>query len=95
MKFSIDNLAQRKKFLSDNLFASLNSESEGVDPFTTGTSDIPKAFRVGECKSISNDKTEFQVLLFWRDDTRSEQKKIKVEAVRQAGKWVIDSIADK
>lgn len=95
MKFSADSLVHRKKFLSDSLSASLNSVKEGVDPFTTGTSDIPKAFRVGECKELSNEKTEFQILLFWRDDTRSEQKEIKVEAIIEAGKWVIDTIAYK
>ncbi len=93
MKFSTENLKLREKFLTLELSKQMQSAQENTDPFTTGTSDFPKAFRVGECKEFSPGQTEFQVLLFWRDDTRSEQREVKVEAVKQNEKWMIDKIS--
>lgn len=92
MKFSPENLKQREKYLTPDFSQKIGSLQEGVDPFTTGTNDLPKAFRVGECKEVSPEETEFQVLLFWRDDTRSEQREIRVAAKRQNGKWLIDKV---
>ena len=95
MKFSPDNLKLRERFLTPELSKQIASAQDGVDPFTTGTNDLPKAFRVGECNEISPERTEFQVLLFWRDDTRSEQREIKVESVKQSEKWLVDKISAK
>ena len=92
MKFSKENLKLREKFLTAELSKQIALSQENTDPFTTGTNDIPKAFRVGECKVISPERTEFQVLLFWRDDTRSEQREIKVEAVKTEEKWLVDKV---
>ena len=92
MKFSPENLKLRERFLTAELSERLAAAQEGVDPFTTGTSDFPKAFRVGECNEISPAQTEFQVLLFWRDDTRNEQREIKVAATQQNEKWLIDKV---
>lgn len=95
MKFSSENLKLRERFLTPDLSKSMDSMQEEVDPFTTGNSDFPKAFRVGECNEISPGRTEFQVLLFWRDDTRSEQRVIKVTAAKQNEKWLVDTISTK
>ena len=92
MKFSPGNLKLRERFLTPELSERIAAEQEGVDPFTTGTTDFPKAFRVGECKQISTERNEFQVLLFWRDDTRSEQREINVEAVKQSEKWLVNKL---
>jgi hypothetical protein len=92
MKFSPENLKLREKFLTPELLKRLELSQENTDPFTTGTSDFPKAFRVGECKQISPTETKFQVLLFWRDDTRSEQREIKVEAIKQNEKWLVNKV---
>ena len=95
MKFSLENLKLRERFLTPDLSKRMEFAKEGVDPFTTGTTDFPKAFRVGECKEISPDRTDFQVLLFWRDDTRTEQREINVEAEKQNEKWLVDKISIK
>lgn len=92
MKFSPETLKLRERFLTPELSKQIASAQEGVDPFTTGTNDIPKAFRVGECKVISPERAEFQVLIFWRDDTRSEQREIRIEAVKQNEKWLVDKV---
>lgn len=95
MRFSPENLKLRERFLTPELSKTMNSVEDEVDPFTTGTSDFPKAFRVGECSEISAEETEFQVLLFWRDDTRNEQRVIKVVAAKQNEKWLVDKISTK
>jgi len=92
MRFSHENLKQRERFLTPEFTNFLMDEPEGMDPFTTNSADLPKAFRVGECKEMSPDRAEFQVLLFWRDDTRTEQREILVPAARSGGKWLIDRI---
>lgn len=92
MKFSPENLKLRERFLTPELTASLRNLQTEKDVFTTNSADFPKAFRTAACEVISPDKTIFTVVLFWRDDTRSEQKEIKVETAKQDGKWLISKI---
>jgi hypothetical protein len=92
LAFSADALKQRERFLTPELVRNFVSQPEGADPFTTGTSDFPKAFRVGGCTEKSAERTEFQLLLFWRDDNSSQQKTINVETVKTGDKWLIDKV---
>ena len=92
MKFSQENLKLRERFLTPELTASLRSLQTEKDVFTTNSDDFPKAFRTAACEVIAPDKTIFTVVLFWRSDTRSEQKEIKVETAKQNDKWLIDRI---
>jgi hypothetical protein len=93
MKFSIENLELRKRFLTAGFFDELRGrEQQALDPFTL-TNDVPKAFRVGECRvTESGKRTEFEVLLFWKDDQRSEQRTIHAEAVNDNGSWLLDGV---
>ena len=93
MGVSAENLKSRERFLTPQFFQDVSNEQEGTDPFTTGTTEFPKAFRVGECREISPGKAEFQVILFWRDDVRSEQREINAVAVKQTDKWLLDSVS--
>ena len=92
MKPSKENLQKREKFLSDNLKQKLNAQAETATDYFTATDDYPKAFRVGSCEIVSEQKAVFQIVLFWRDNTRSEQREIKVETVKQNNKWLIDKV---
>lgn len=92
MKFSQENLGLREKFLTPEFAGSLKNLQSENDIFTTNSTDIPKAFRTGECEAVSPDKTMFNVLLFWRDDVRSEQREIIVETVKQNDKWLISGV---
>ena len=92
MKFSPQNLKLREKFLTPEFAKSLQNLQTENDVFTTNSGDFPKAFRVGKCEVVSPEKTNFEIVLFWRDDTRSEQKLIKTEAVKQNDKWLINKI---
>jgi hypothetical protein len=92
MKFSADNLKLREKFLTADFYKSVVSSEAENDVFTTNSVDFPKAFRLGSCKVIEPTKTDFEVVLFWKDDNRNEQKTIHVEAVKQTDKWLINRI---
>lgn len=92
MHFSNENLGLRKRFLTPQFFDRLNGTAQTVDPFTN-TADLPKAFRVGECRVVEPGKhTDFDVLLFWKDNTRSEQRSVHAEAVKADDKWLIDNV---
>jgi hypothetical protein len=95
MKPSEENLRQREKFLTARLKQNLAAQSDGKKDYFTETDDYPKAFRVGSCEAASTDKTVFEVVLFWKDDTRSEQREIKVETVKQNDKWLINKVENK
>lgn len=90
-----ENLKQNEKFLTNDFLNNLrNSQSFEKDPFTL-TNDAPKAFRVGGCQIAElQTRVNFEVLLFWKTDTRSEQREIKVEAVKQNDKWLINKISE-
>ncbi|MEO6335154.1 MAG: hypothetical protein ABIO91_09235 [Pyrinomonadaceae bacterium] len=80
--------------MAPHFFESLRKSTPSSDPFTR-TADLPKAFRVGECRLIEpGRRVSFNVLLFWKTDTRTEQRAIAVETQNVDGKWLIDSIDD-
>jgi hypothetical protein len=92
MKPSIENLERREKFLTADLTRQLKQQTGEAKDYFTQTDDYPKAFRVGACEVVSPEKTVFNVLLFWRDDARSEQREVKVETIKQNGVWLINKI---
>lgn len=92
MSFSEEGLKKREHYLTPEMVQQLGNAAEGTDPFTTGDGDFPKAFRPGECRVISPDRTVFDVLIFWKDDTRSEQRSIKVTVQKIGDKWLIDKV---
>ena len=92
MRFSQANFDLRRPFLTEDLSDRLMKSADGTDPLTTGDRDIPKAFRVGECREAAAGRTELQVLLFWRDDVRSEQRPITVDAVHKDGRWLVADV---
>ncbi len=92
MKFSQANLKSLSKFLTPEYFNSLQNLQTDADIFTTNNTDYPKAFRIGKCEIISPEKTKMEIQLFWRDDTRSEQKSIYTEVVKQNDQWLVNKV---
>jgi hypothetical protein len=92
MKFSQENLKPLEKFLTPEYFKSLQNVTTENDIFTTNNLDFPKTFRVGKCTIVEPAKTNMEVVLFWRDDKRNEQKVITAEVVKQNDKWLINKI---
>jgi len=93
---SEEYLKLREEFIAPAYMKKLSadvSEMPGsrTDHFTA-TADLPKAFRVGSCIAESDDKATLEVVLLWRDDTRNDQKEIRVETIKQGDKWLIASV---
>jgi hypothetical protein len=95
MTFSIDDLKAREKFLTPKFAERLRGTKEGTDPFTTGTTDIPKTFRAAECREVAPERTSFDVMLYWKNDERTEERKINVEMVKHGDAWLVDNVAAK
>jgi len=91
---SPENLKARAQFLTSELIKVLSASSETSRDYFTATENYPKAFRVGSCSSDSNDKVTLQVLLLWRDDTKSEQKEVHVETVKTGDAWLINKVSN-
>lgn len=94
MQPSAENLAQRKSYLTPELFATLSAGTETKIDYFTATDSYPKAFRIGSCTAQGNEKVSFQIVLFWKDDTRSEQKEVKAELVRSSDVWLISKVTN-
>lgn len=93
MKPSQENLQMRAKFLTDELKQKLETRPEAAKDYFTATDDYPKAFRPGKCRvSEPNKKVFFQVLLFWKDGKRTEQKEVEVEVVNENNRWLISNV---
>lgn len=92
MKNSPENLALRAKFLTPEFQTAAAAAIPQVDFFTTGDEDFPKAFRIGGCEPLGSDRVRVEVLLFWRTDTRSEQRAINVEIVNDSTGWKVDKV---
>lgn len=95
MKPSEENLQLREKFLTEELRQNLAAQTGEAKDYFTATDDYPKAFRVGGCELADPNKTIFEVVLFWKDDTRNEQREIKVETVKKNDKWLINKVENK
>lgn len=91
-----ENVRLRKKYLThdyeDRLLANSGAGS-GTKDYFTDADEFPKAFRVGECKvSSPSQSVNFDVLLFWKDDARTEQKHISVTLKKENDRWLIDAV---
>lgn len=83
----------RKEYLSPGFGTFVSKQIMNKRDFFTLEEDYPKAFRVGVCETVEPDKVRFGVLLFWKDETRSEQKKVNVEMIKENEKWLIDKVS--
>ncbi len=96
MKPSTENLKLRGEYLTTELRQELEKQIETKKDYFTQTDDYPKAFRIGECTIVEPDKkVDLQVIVFWKDDTRSEQREISVETVKQDGNWLVNRVENK
>jgi hypothetical protein len=94
MRPSPENLKAREKFLTAELFKMLTASSETAVDYFTASEKYPKTFRVGACTAESGDRAAFGVMLLWRDETKSEQKEVRVETVLADGKWLINKVSN-
>lgn len=93
LELNHENLQKRERFLSPDLVEKLRQTPEGTDPFTVGEPPFPRAFRVGSCREIDAGHVEFDVLVFWRDEASTEQRKIKAEVIDLEGRWLVHRVS--
>jgi hypothetical protein len=90
---SQESIGLREKYLTTQLKDRLLATPPNNVDYFTATSDFPKAFRVGECKvSAPGQSVNFDILLFWKDDTRTEQQHISVGVRKENEMWRIDRV---
>lgn len=87
-----ENLQKRERFLTANLRQQLEAQTSERKDYFTQTEDYPKAFRIGKCEVAAPDKTVYQIVFFWKDDQRSEQRDVNVEMQRENDKWLVNRI---
>lgn len=93
-RMSPEIIKERDEFLTPDLKSRLVGTGETKVDYFTAAEKFPRAFRVGDCSSETKQKTSFEVIVFWRDDTASEQKVVKVETAEINGKWLIDKVTN-
>ncbi|REJ77705.1 MAG: hypothetical protein DWQ47_15150 [Acidobacteria bacterium] len=81
----------RDEYLSNRLKSSIDA---GEEDYLTQTADHPKAFRIGECGELA-ERVQFEILLFWKDDSRDEQREILVDMVRDESVWKVDRVSSR
>ncbi len=89
-----DFTEKRDAFLSTRLIEELNNSEENPNYFSPVV-DPPKTFRLGVCREITTSEVSFQLLFFWKTDSRSEQREGTIKAVKENEKWRIDSVSIK
>lgn len=95
MQAKFDNFKARERFLTPRFFTALSGAPESVlDPFTL-TTESPRTFKIAECRQESTDNIDLNIQLYWRDDTRTEQKAVQANMVRQNGAWLLDGVGSK
>ena len=91
---SPDGLEKRKQFLTPQLAASLaGAMDEQTDYFTQTVNDYPRAFQVAGCTSTDANSAMVEVLLFWKDDVRTEQRSLNVEVVKSEDRWLVNKVS--
>ncbi len=96
MKFTKENLKLREKFFSNELKQKLASQPESATDYFTATDDYPKAFRLGSCEMLEpNKKVNMQIVLFWKTETRNEQREVQVEVIKENDNWLINKVESK
>lgn len=99
MHLSRENIELRSKFVTPSYKEFLEQsyinwhDIKPVDEFTKTAGDRPKTFRIGKCSlDESNRKADVEVVLFWKDDQRSAERTIKVNAIKDEAGWLINDI---
>jgi len=100
MRLTLENVRLRERFLTKDYAAKLRVDVGEMPPtkidYFTYSEDFPKTFRVGECKVVEPGKvTQLEIVLFWKDDMRSEQKEILAIAKYENDDWLLDSVGPK
>ena len=90
---TVENLKARERFLTVDLYKTLSVSAASEDYFTK-SGEPPKTFKIGKCEAPQADKANVQVQVYWRDDAKTVQKEVNVEAVKTGDAWLINKISN-
>lgn len=90
---SKENLKARQKYLTPELFRSLDAATETPTDYFTESDVPPKTFKIAKCTLNGSDNANVEVQLYWRDDTHTEQKEVQVKAVKNGDTWLVDNVS--
>ena len=93
MHSTLENLKLREKFLTPELFRTLSAANDTRDYFTA-SDDPPKTFKIGKCEAPQPDKADVQVQIYWRDDAKTVQKELHVEAIKTGDSWLVNKVSN-
>ncbi len=93
-----ENVKARDRFLTREYATSLLLDAETLPAtkkdFFTLAEDYPKAFRAGACTVVDpGRKVRFEVLMFWKDDVRSEQRAVFTTMEKVDDSWRVDAVS--
>jgi hypothetical protein len=92
MKPTADSIKASQPYLTEDLYRSLSSGPVTPVDYFTQTDDYPRTFKIGTCQLVSQDHASLSVTLLWRDDTRTQQREVKVDTVHSGESWLINKI---
>lgn len=80
-------------FVAEDLSDMLEGRTDTVDYFTK-SSELPRSFRVGACRVMSEQRLKFELLLFEEGSESFGQRSLTVQLSKDRKGWVIDSVSD-
>ena len=89
-----ENLKVQKRFLTSELFNTLSATAGISEDYFTKSVEFPKTFKIGKCEAPQPDKANVQVQVYWRDDAKTVQKEVNVEAVKTGDTWLINKVSN-
>lgn len=92
MRPSADNLKARDRFLTPDLSRELASKGDVNADYFTASDAAPKTFKIGKCETSEPGKASVQVQLYWRDDMKTVQKEVHVDAILINGVWLVGKV---
>ena len=84
--------SSRRRFLTDQMYTSIEHSQQPVDPLTT-FAEPPTTFKVGTCEERGPAAADIEVQLYWRNDNQTLQREIKVGAVKDGDRWLINKVS--
>ena len=91
---SPENLKMRERFLTAEFYKSLSASSDTKTDIFTASDDPPKTFKIGKCEAPHPDRADLQIQVYWRDDAKTVQKEVHVEAVKTGDAWLINKVTN-
>jgi len=70
------------------------SATDDLDPFFLSPT-MPTTFKIGKCDVDNDSRVSIQVQLYWRYESKTDQKEVYAEVARSGDKWLIEKVASR